>query len=125
MENSPEIDGKYLGTITKDFVEVADKLKEAAYAIKAHKISDYPIFAISKTNIAIGKLLVGKSEADTLSWNYYASFVEEFVQRKLMSDEGLKLFQANYKNHEEFCCLFVVEPDFMNFVYVPYPEELD
>ena len=29
MENDPELNGKYLGTISKDFVVVAETLREA------------------------------------------------------------------------------------------------
>ena len=34
MQNDPRLNGKYLGTITKDFVVVADTLKEAAYQVR-------------------------------------------------------------------------------------------
>lgn len=122
MENDPELSGKYLGTITADFVKVADTLKEAAYQIRVRKISDYPIFPISKLDIPIGKLLIGKSEA-VLEWNYYVSFMDEFVQRKLISEDKSEDFISAYKNPEEFCCLFVVDEEFTNFLFVPYPED--
>lgn len=123
MENDPQLDGKYLGTITKDFVSVAETLKEAAYQLKVRKISEYPIFPISKVEIPIGKLLIPKEEAN-VEWNYYFSLVEEFVQMKLITEEdnGLEKFKASYKDPEEFCCLFVVDSEFTNFMFVPYPE---
>ena len=43
--NDPELNGKYLGTITSDFVRVADSLKEASYQIRKAGF-DFPIFAI-------------------------------------------------------------------------------
>ena len=33
--NDPELSGKYLGTITKDFVKVSDILKEASYQVRS------------------------------------------------------------------------------------------
>lgn len=122
MQNDPELSGKYLGTITRDFVKVFETLKEASYQMRVRKISDYPIFPISKVEIPIGKLLIGVSEW-TLEWNYYISFLDEFVQRKLIDQDGMEEFQHAYKNPEEFCCLFVVDHDFTNFIFIPYPED--
>ncbi len=116
------VDGKYLGEISSDFVQVADNLKEASFQIRERKFSQYPIFPISKSDIAIGQLLYRKFELHT-SWNYYASMLEEFVQRKLVDGDKLEEFYAAYKNPDEYCCLFVVDEDFVNFVYIPYPEE--
>lgn len=120
MNNDPELDGKYLGTITKDFVVVAETLKEASYQIRVRKFSDFPIFAISKLELPIGQLLIGKREL-AIHWNVYASYLDEFVQRKLVENEGE--FVAAYKNPDEFCCLFVVDNNFTNFVFIPYPED--
>ncbi len=122
MQNSPELDGKYMGTITKDFVKIANTLKEAAYQLRARKISEYPIFVIAKTDVPIGQLLVGKDEVG-LSWNYYFSFAEEFVQRKLIEEAGFEDFCRVYRDPEEFSCLFVIDEGFVNFVFVPYPED--
>jgi hypothetical protein len=122
MNNDPELNGKYLGTITSDFVLIADTLKDAAYQIIKRNISPYPIFPVSKIDIPIGQLLIGKFELNT-NWNYYASFLDEFVQRQIISEEKIEDFKSAYKNSDEFCCLFVVDQDFTNFVFIPYPED--
>ena len=122
MQNDPELNGKYLGTITKDFVKVSDVLKEASYQLKARKISEFPIFPISKVDLPIGQSLISKDQKKT-DWNYNFSILDEFVQRGLVDAEKQDEFKAAFKNPEEFCCLFVVELDFMNFLYVPYPED--
>jgi len=120
MNNDPELSGKYLGTITKDFVMVSDTLKEASYEIRSRGFSGYPVFPISKVEIPIGQLLIPK-EAMALDWNYYATYIEEFMQRKLIDNQ--ELFEKQYKDPDEFCCLFVVDQDFTNFVFIPYPED--
>lgn len=120
IENDPELNGKYLGTITQDFVKVSDHLKEASYLIRNRGFSDYPIFAISKAKLPIGELLIGKADLD-LIWNYYASFLDEFVQRKLIDKESK--FKKTYKNADEFCCLFVVDEKLTSFIYIPYPTD--
>ncbi len=120
--NSPELDGKYLGTISSDFVKVADLLKEASYQIRVRGFSDFPIFPVSKEEQPIGELLYA-SEDLHLTWNYYASFLNEFIERNLINDEKSEDFMQSYKNPDEFCCLFVIDGNFTNFVYIPYPED--
>ena len=118
--NDPELNGRYLGTISKDFVIVADSIKEASYAIRKRGFSEYPVFPVSKVEIPIGQLFIRKYEVGT-DWNYYASFLDEFIQRKIVDDE--EVFKAAYKDPDEYCCLFVVDEDFTNFVFIPYPED--
>lgn len=120
--NDPELDGKYLGTISQDFVKIADNLKEASYQIRKRGFSDYPIFPICKTEQAIGQMLIDKHEAET-DWHYFATYIDEFLQRKLIDEP--EEFQKTYKDPDEFCCLFVVDLEFTNFLFVPYPESED
>jgi hypothetical protein len=121
MFNDPELNGKYLGTISQDFVKVADTLKEASYQIRKAGF-EFPIFPISKTEIPIGQVLIPKGSLE-LTWNYYASFLNEFVQRELVASDKEEEFKSNYKDPDEFCCLFVVDKEFTNFVYIPFPED--
>ena len=120
MQNDPELNPKYLGHISSDFVKVSENLKEASYMIRKRGFSEYPIFPISKDDIPVGQVLyeAGKLENE---WNYYASFLEEFLQRGLVEDKDA--FVEAYKNADEFCCLFVVDKDFTNFLFIPFPED--
>lgn len=120
MQNDPTLNSRYLGKISADFVKVADSLKEASYHIRKGGFSEFPIFPASKEDIPIGQMLyeVGKMENE---WNYFASFLEEFTQRQLVEDEGA--FRKVYKNPDEFCCLFIVDQQFTNFLFIPYPED--
>jgi hypothetical protein len=119
--NDPELSGKYLGTISSDFVKVADTLKEASYQIRKAGFTN-PIFALSKEVIPIGQLLIDKYSQE-LEWNYFASFVDEFVQRDLIAKDKEEDFASTYKDPDEFCCLFVVDKEFTRFVFIPYPED--
>lgn len=120
--NDPELSGKYLGSITADFVKVADLVKEASYQVRKRGFSEYPVFPISKDDLPIGQLLYGKEEL-RLNWNYYITYIDEFVQRKIVDESRLPEFKQAYKDPDEFCCLFVVDGDFTSFVFVPYPED--
>lgn len=123
MENTPELNsqGKYLGTITKDFIKVYSVLQEASYQVRKRNFSKYPIFPVSKTKSTVGQHIVGPQEKEFLEWNYGVSFAEEFLQKELILVEKYEEFKKNYKNADEFCCLFVIDDDFVNFVFIPYP----
>lgn len=118
MYNDPELNPKYLGTISSDFVKVAETLKEASYTIRKHDFSKYPVFPMCRIAQPIGQVLVEAFQAKN-EWNYYASFMEEFTQRGLIANAAR--FTENYKNPDEFCCLFVVDKTFTKFVFIPYP----
>lgn len=121
MQNDPELSGKYLGTISADFVRVADVLSEASYQIRKAGFA-FPIFPISREEQPIGQLLVPKDKL-SLEWNYYASFLDEFIQRDLVAADKTDLFRENYKDPDEFCCLFVIDQAFTRFVFIPYPTD--
>ncbi|MCU0357448.1 MAG: hypothetical protein MUE95_07695 [Cyclobacteriaceae bacterium] len=122
MTNDPELNGKYLGTISWDFVKVADTIKEASYQIRKRGFSEYPIFPICKEEQPVGRILIDKQVAE-VDWNYYASYLDEFVQRELIAPDKQEAFKSTYKDPDEYCCLFVVDKTFTNFVYIPYPED--
>ncbi len=122
FENDPDLNGKYLGTISSDFVKISDYIKEASYQIRKRGFSEYPIFPISKGETTAGSLLYSKKDLQ-LDWNYYVTYLEDFVQRNLIKKEKVDDFIKVYKNPDEFCCLFVVDDEFTNFLFIPYPEE--
>jgi hypothetical protein len=117
--NDPELNPKYLGSITSDFIKISDALKEASYQLRARKISSYPIFPICKTEVGWATKLYGNEHG--LEWHYYISFLEEFSQRGLI--ENQEDFEKVYRDADEYCCLFVIDTDFVNFVFLPYPDE--
>ena len=119
MVNDPELDGKYLGTISRDFVKASDTLKESSYQIRKAGFA-HPIFPIAKGPVSIGQLLLAREDMG-LEWNYYASFLGEFIERELVASEKEDAFKSSYKDPDEFCCLFVVDHNFTKFVYIPYP----
>lgn len=121
MNNDPELSGKYLGTISADFVKVADTLKEASYRVRKGGF-EFPIFPISKQQVPIGQLIIPIME-ESINWNYFVSYLDEFVQRGLVDAGKEEAFKSNYKDPDEFCCLFVVDKEFTNFVFIPYPED--
>jgi hypothetical protein len=120
--NSPEVNRRLLGLISQDFVKVADQLKEASYQICKRGFSEHPIFVAVQTELELGVLLIGKTELEN-EWSYRASFLDEFVQRSLIGLESIEMFKENYKQPDEYACLFVIQGDFAGFVFIPYPED--
>ena len=125
MENDPELQakGKFLGTITTDFARASDVLRDASDAIRDRAHSEHPIFVFSREPVTLGALLL--SAADRLmEWHIFASSLEEFTQRGLIEvGQGEADFRAAYRAPDEYACLFVVDPAFMEFVFLPYPED--
>lgn len=121
MDNDPELNGKYLGTISEDFIKVSDTLKEASYQIR-RKGFDHPVFPLCREEQPVGLLLIEK-DAMGNQWHYYASFLDEFVQRDLVEEASRQRFIDAYKDPDEFCCLFVIDREFTRFLYIPYPED--
>jgi len=120
--NDPELNGKYLGTITKDFATVSDTLLEASAQIRKQDISKYPIFVFARQEVPLGGLLINADELN-LEWHVFASYLELFVQQGIIGTEGIPNFEQTYKDPDEFCCLFVLDKEFTNFVFIPYPED--
>ncbi len=120
--NSPELNTKIMGMISEDFVKVSDQLKEASYQIRKRGFSDNPIFVLSFAEVEVGALLIGPGELQN-RYFYRASFMQEFLERKLIGEESVLLFKENYKDADEYCCLFVLIGEFSGFVFVPYPED--
>ncbi|CAG5069558.1 hypothetical protein DYBT9623_02294 [Dyadobacter sp. CECT 9623] len=120
--NSPELNRKLMGNISQDFIKVADQLKEASYQIRKRGFSEHPIFAVTNNEVELGALLIDSQELSNV-FSYRASFMQEFVDRKLIGEESVPLFTENFKNPDEYCCLFALIGEFSGFVFVPYPED--
>ncbi len=120
--NSPELNKQLMGVVSSDFVKVSEQLREASYQIRKRGFSEHPIFVASQREVELGITLIGNGEFEN-RWNYRASYLQEFVQRELVGEESMEMFQENYKNADEYCCLFVIEADFAGFIFVPFPED--
>ena len=120
--NDPELNGKYLGTITKDFATASDTIREASYQIRKREISQYPVFVFARQTVQLGSLLINGDELDS-QWHVFASYLEILTQQGIGDPDKTADFMETWKDPDEFCCLFVVDEEFTNFVYIPYPED--
>ncbi|OJW71271.1 MAG: hypothetical protein BGO68_01005 [Candidatus Amoebophilus sp. 36-38] len=122
LSNTEHLDGKYLGVITSDFIQVADKLKEVAYIIQERGNYEYPIFIVANSPINLGALLIDQGEMNN-TWYYYAAYLEALIEAQVIDREKVADFKATYKDPDEFCCLLVIDQakGFHKFIYIPYP----
>ncbi|MBP8155967.1 MAG: hypothetical protein KAX81_03000 [Leadbetterella sp.] len=120
--NSPEINQKLMGKVSSDFIKVSEHLKEASYQIIKRKFSENPIFILTENPIEIGATLFQQNDFKT-TYEYRASFLEEFISRNMIGEESIEFFKENYKDTEEYCCLFVIDQAFAGFIYLPFPND--
>ncbi len=120
--NSPEINQKLMGKVSSDFIKVSEHLKEASYQIIKRKFSENPIFILTENPVEIGATLFQQNDFKT-TYEYRASFLEEFISRNMIGDESIEFFKENYKDPEEYCCLFVIDQAFAGFIYLPFPND--
>lgn len=97
----------------------SDSIKEVAVDMIAEGYTLYPIFIAHQHEVSIGELLLNKDELNT-QWTINVSSLEEFVERGLIKEDRKGHFAKNFKNANEYMCLFVIVPEGANFVFYPY-----
>src|SRR5688500_15916418 len=108
-----------LKSLEKDLKMYSDSMKEIADEILNEDLSEYPIFVAHQHEVKLGELILDKDELNT-QWSIQASMLEEFVEKGIIHKDKRERFIKQYKNPQEFMCLFVVVPEGANFVFYPY-----
>jgi hypothetical protein len=93
-------------------------LSKAAQIIMDENVSNYPIFAAHQGELSIGLPLIEK-EKHGGNWNINASSLEEFVAKNIVFSEKIDDFRSQFKNPEEFVCIFVLSELGATFNYLP------
>lgn len=99
-----------------------ESIKEVAEEILDNKVSKYPVFVASRERVPIGKMIIDKEEL-ALDWNIFASTLEEFLKKQIISNQKLDFFRQQFKNPREYICLFTIIGNHAGFIYVPYDHE--
>lgn len=108
-----------LVSLEKDLELYTESIKEISSEIIAEGISQYPVFVAHQHTVSIGELILNKDELNT-NWSVQASTFEEFVEKGIIKPELKELFLKNYKNANDYMCVFVIVPEGANFIYYPY-----
>ena len=83
---------KLLERELKPYMEVFIK---ATDTILDQEVSDYPIMVVHQEEVEVGILVVDRSQVDG-NWSVNASTLEEFMMKKLISEEKFESFKSLY-----------------------------
>lgn len=108
-----------LKSLEADLKLYSESIQEISTEILNEGLSEYPIFVAHQHEVSLGELILDKNELNT-QWSIQASMLEEFVQKGIIHTEKKERFIKQYKNPNEYMCLFVIVPEGANFVFYPY-----
>lgn len=93
-------------------------MQSASEIIMNEQVSNYPIFAAHQGELSIGLPII---EAEKVGgpWNINASTLEEFVAKNIVYPEKIEEFRTNYKDPEEYVCVFVLSELGATFNFLP------
>lgn len=121
---NPEINPEILESVRNDVAQVGEDLKTIALQVIEEGISEYPIFLVAQELIPFGRQIFDRDEV-SLNWFFFASLLEEFMKKQLITKEGVKEFQRAYKDPKERACIFIITPELVQFVFVPYDIDIE
>ena len=81
-------------------------------------VSNYPILVFGPENLTMeGEIL--RREGSMGPWKICFSTLEKFMEVGLVREDRVDDFKINYKNPEEFYCLFVIKNNGATFAFFP------
>ena len=98
--------------------DVCDIIWKTKYH-KHPKLKEILLFSVIKKNLI--NIESNKQVFDLNGNPVFRKQGEQDIHYAIRTD--LDLFKENYKDPDEFCCLFVIDEDFHRFVYIPYPND--
>ncbi|MCB0819751.1 MAG: hypothetical protein KDC13_03940 [Bacteroidetes bacterium] len=110
-----------LKTLEQNLAIYKESIREIAEEVLQHEVSKYPLFIASEKPVNLGKMIIDKEEL-ALEFSIYASTLEEFVARNLISGEKLNDFRKAFKDPRSFVCIFALLGDDAGFIFSPYDE---
>jgi hypothetical protein len=97
------------------------ELQSVSSTILDDGLSNFPIFILCKTPLALGENITEQlSEDDLDGYQVMASTAEELIKAHIIEAEKAKVFVASYKNPRQFACVLMVSETGSGFVYFPY-----
>ena len=110
--------------LREDQRRVSTYIKKVSEEIRKNKVSKYPVFIAHQEvdAIKLGRIILKQS--DILSnYSYNVSLLEEMVKLDFLDKEKALDFTKIYKDPDDYICYFLLTPEDMQFVFVPYDLE--
>lgn len=116
-----KFDEELLGGLYQDLNACRGYIKQVAMGMLKGKVTKYPIFVAlrSQLDIDLGLPIINRDELDT-TWAFNASHLEDFVNTNIIHADKIEEFKTNYKDPQEYMCVFIAEESMMSFVFMPY-----
>jgi len=108
-----------LEALKLDLKKFSKAFKEASVTVRDQGVSKYPIFIVHQEEVNMGLLLIEPTQSGS-HWCFSISTMEEFVSKNLIRDNKVESFKSAFKDPDINICLFVIDPNEANFVFVPY-----
>ncbi len=96
-------------------------IRQVSQGMLKGSVSKYPIFVAirSQPDIDLGLPIINREELE-LTWSINASHLEDFANSNIIHQDKLPDFIKNYKDPNEFMCIFIAEEGMMSFIFMPY-----
>ncbi len=116
-----KFDEDILASLHHDLNVCRNYIRQVAQGMLKGNVSKYPIFVAvrSQSDIDLGLPIINREELD-LTWSFNASHLEDFVNTNIIHRDRLDDFIKNYRDPQEFMCIFVAEEGMMSFIFMPY-----
>ena len=98
-------------------------LAKAGQVILDENVSKYPVFVAHQYEMEIGIPLISKDNTRS-NWNINASMLEELSAKSIIHKDKIAEFIKNFKDPQDFVCLFVLSELGAQFVYLPINQEV-
>lgn len=115
---NPDLE-KNLQSLKEDVEIYKSSIREVSEEMLSEKITKYPIFIAHKIIIPFGELIIDHAELAT-NWSISVSTFEEFSEKNIIEKSKEGFFKANYKNPNDFICIFMIDSGNGNFVFIPF-----
>ncbi|MCS6903864.1 MAG: hypothetical protein RML72_10850 [Bacteroidia bacterium] len=109
-----------LKSLNKDFRNIEKQLWKLSELMINQKISRFPIFIACDLPLSLG---IKIQELPLTYFEFRASHLQEFIQKKLIASNAIAHFQSTYPNPLEKACIFIVTENFQKFIFVPYQQQ--
>ncbi len=110
---------EFLLQLGEDLNTCREYLRQVSNAMRKGEVSKYPIFVAHQDDVDLGVPIIHKSEMD-LNWNFSASHLEDFVNRKIILDSKAPEFINAYRDPAVFMCIFLIDNEKGHFIFIPY-----
>ena len=111
----------YIKSTTAALLPYFPIMDKAVETILNQEVSKYPIFVLTPNEVSIGVLLINQIEG-LEDWAIHVSTLEEFNAKNIIRTDRVDDFRKIYKDPEHFFCLFVLELEGSQFVFIPKSE---